>query len=113
MPGSRAALRRAAGKLLRGREERQKGQEYGGDALGKVGMSERAITGRVKYLGKQIGVAGLSAHDLRHSWATRTARNHTDLKSLKDAGGCNSLVMPDRYIESARIANEGVQLGED
>jgi integrase len=38
-----------------------------GDALGKAGMSERAITRRVNTVGEQIGVEGLSAHDGRYS----------------------------------------------
>ena len=94
----------ALGKLLRASNR--------GGALGKPGMSERAITRRVNYLGEQIGVVGLSAHDLRHSWATRAARNKTDAFALQEAGGWNSLAMPRRYVEAARIANEGVNLGE-
>ena len=74
-------------------------------------MSERAITARVRYLGQQVGIEGLSAHDLRHTWATLAARNGTPLDRLQDAGGWNSLAMPARYVEAARIANEGVLLG--
>jgi hypothetical protein len=58
-------------------------------------------------------VQGLSAHDLRHSWATRAARNKTDAFDMREAGGGNSLAMPSRYVETAKIANEGVNLGED
>lgn len=76
-------------------------------------MSERAITKRVEYLGRKIGVAGLSAHDGRHSWATRAARNKTDPFALQEAGGWNSLAMPRRYVEDAKIANESVNLGND
>jgi len=32
-------------------------------------MSDRAITGRVCFLGKKLGLDGLSAHDCRHFWA--------------------------------------------
>ncbi|MEO8393483.1 MAG: tyrosine-type recombinase/integrase [Chloroflexota bacterium] len=95
----------AIGKLLRGSRK--------GGRLTNVGMSERAITQRVADLGALIGVVGLSAHDLRHSWATRAARNKTDAFDLRDAGGWNSLAMPSRYVEAAKIANEGVNLGED
>ena len=84
-----------------------------GGALGPAGVSERALTKRVNYLGKRIGVEGLSAHDLRHSWATRAARNKTSAFALQDAGGWNSLAMPARYVEAAKIANEGVNLGEE
>lgn len=73
-------------------------------------MTERAITGRVRELGERIGTSGLSAHDLRHYWATRAARNGTPIDRLQDAGGWNSPAMPMRYIESAKIANEAVRL---
>ncbi len=76
-----------------------------------MGMSERGVTGRVRSLGALLGLEGLSAHDLRHCWATRAARNHTALDRLQDAGGWSSPAMPARYIEAAAIANEGVKLG--
>lgn len=81
-----------------------------GHGLGKQGMSARAITKRVRYLGAKVGVFGLSAHDLRHYWATQAARNGTALDRLQDAGGWSSLAMPGRYIEAAKIANQGVRL---
>ncbi len=74
-------------------------------------MSARAITQRVTDLGAAMGIQGLSAHDCRHYWATQAARNGTPLERLQDAGGWSSLAMPGRYIESARIANQGVKLG--
>lgn len=82
-----------------------------GGELTDAGMTERAITKRVKMLGEAIGVKGLSAHDLRHYWATQAARNGTPLDRLQDAGGWSSLAMPGRYIESAKIANNGINLG--
>lgn len=81
-----------------------------GHGLGKQGMSERAITKRVELLGRGVGVAGLSAHDCRHYWATQAARNGTALDRLQDAGGWASLAMPGRYIQAAKIANQGVRL---
>ncbi len=81
-----------------------------GDKLGDAGMSERAITKRVEYLGRQVGIEGLSAHDGRHNWATTAARKGTDPFALQEAGGWNSLAMPRRYVEAAKIANEGVKL---
>lgn len=78
--------------------------------LGAAGMTERAITKRVCELGKRAGVVGLSAHDLRHYWATKAARNGTAIDRLQDAGGWSSPAMPLRYVESAKIANEGVRL---
>jgi len=83
-----------------------------GHGLGDQGMSARAITKRVAYLGAMVGADGLSAHDLRHYWATQAARNGTALDRLQDAGGWSSLAMPGRYIEAAKIANQGVRLDQ-
>jgi integrase len=80
------------------------------EELGESGMSERAITGRVRFLGEKLGVAGLSAHDCRHFWATSAARHGTDPFALQEAGGWSSLAMPRRYIEDNKIANDGVKL---
>jgi len=92
----------AAGPLLRA--SRKDG------SLLDTGVTERAITARVNALGKAVGLDKLSAHDLRHTWATMAARAGTPLDRLMDAGGWNSPAMPMRYIEAARIANEGVRL---
>jgi integrase len=86
-----------------------RGSHRSGELL-SAGMSERAITARVKVLGQQIGVEGLSAHDLRHTWATMAARAGTGLLELQEAGGWSSLAMPRRYIEAAKVANAGVRL---
>jgi len=81
--------------------------------LTDAGMSERAITARVKALGNAHGISKLSAHDCRHFWATSVARSGTDAFVLQEAGGWNSLAMPRRYVEAAQIANEGVRMGDD
>jgi len=65
----------------------------------------------VRTLGLAISVHGLSARDCRHHWATQAARNGTPIDRLQDAGGWASPAMPLRYVEAARIANEGVRLG--
>jgi hypothetical protein len=91
-------------------------------------MTARALTARVRDLGAAVGLVGLSAHDLRHYWATRAARNGTPLDRLQDAGGWTSPATPApaaaptgaaagagvplRYMESAKVANQGVLLGE-
>ena len=93
----------AIGPLMRGSRK--------GGHLTDAGMSARAITARIATLGKQIGIEGLSAHDCRHYWATQAARNKTPMDRLQDAGGWSSPAMPARYIEAAKIANEGVNLG--
>ena len=48
--------------------------------------------------------------DSRHYWATQAARNGTLIDRLQDAGGWASPAMPWRYVEAAKIANEGVRL---
>lgn len=80
------------------------------EELGANGMSERAITARVGFLGEKIGVVGLSAHDCRHFWATSAARHGTDPFVLQEAGGWSSLAMPRRYVDDNEIANAGVKL---
>jgi integrase len=90
-----------------------RGSRKGKHGLTDQGMTERAITERVRVLGEVIGLHGLSAHDCRHCWATLAARNKTPMDRLQDAGGWSSLAMPARYIEAAKIANQGVNLGMD
>ncbi|KAF0108211.1 MAG: integrase [Chloroflexi bacterium] len=80
------------------------------EELGAAGMTERAITRRVCFLGEKIGVYSLSAHDCRHFWATSAARHGTDPFVLQEAGGWSSLAMPRRYVDDNEIANEGVKL---
>lgn len=92
----------AMGPLLRG--SRKDGRLEGS------GMSERAITARVAELGRRVGVAGLSAHDCRHYWATLASRKGTPINALQEAGGWASPAMPLRYAMAAKIANEGVRL---
>ena len=87
------------GPLLRGSRK--------GGKLIKAGMSERAITGRVRALGEEVGLEGVSAHDCRHYWATYWA-SRVDVIRLQEAGGWSSLAMPRRYIEDAEIANQGM-----
>ncbi len=91
----------ALGPLLRG------SRRWG--ALTKAGMNTASITARVRLLGEQIGVRGLSAHDCRHYWATRAAEAGSDPFALQEAGGWNSLAMPRRYIALAQVANMGIK----
>lgn len=81
--------------------------------LTHAGVSERNLSERVRTLGAMIGIDGLSAHDLRHAWATMAARNGTPIDRLQDAGGWASVAMPMRYVERAKIANDGVKLGDE
>lgn len=69
--------------------------------------AERALNKRVELLGRRAGIEGLSPHDCRHYWATYESNHGTPVNRLMNAGGWNSLAMPMRYIEAAKIANEG------
>jgi len=102
----------ALGAIWRGSRKGKGGKhgEPGSGVLTYQGMTARAITQRVTVLGQAMGIDGLSAHDCRHYWATQAARSGTPLERLQDAGGWSSLAMPGRYIESAKIANQGVKL---
>jgi integrase len=92
----------AMGPLLRG--SRKNG------TLTDAGMNRHAISKRVRKLGEDIGIDGLSSHDCRHYWATQAVRSGTDIIALRDAGGWSSLAMPSRYVEAGLIANFGVKL---
>ncbi len=76
-------------------------------ALTHAGISDRAVQARVRFLGEQIGLFGLSPHDCRHYWATYWATK-VDVLRLQEAGGWSSLEMPRRYVERSRIANIGM-----
>ena len=78
--------------------------------LTESGMNRHAISKRVRKLGEDIGIDGLSAHDCRHYWATQAVHKGTDIIALRDAGGWSSLAMPSRYVEAGIIANSGVKL---
>ncbi|MHB1340101.1 MAG: tyrosine-type recombinase/integrase [Bellilinea sp.] len=86
-----------------------RGIRKGGKRFGSTPLTTRGITLRVAELGKQIGIDNLSAHDLRHTWATQAARAGTDPFRLQQAGGWSSLAMPRRYVEDSAIANEGME----
>jgi integrase len=72
-------------------------------------MGVRNIFCVVRENGFRIEEPELSPHDLRHAWATDAARNGTPLETLMQAGGWASYAMPLRYIEAAKIANQGVK----
>ena len=71
-------------------------------------LSIRAINKRIRLLGKKVGIANLSPHDLRHYWATLAARNGVAIDRLMQAGGWASYAMPLRYVQAETIANVGV-----
>ena len=106
----RVPLLRGSRKAGKQKDGPKGAKVHGNGALTSAGMTDRAITERVRTLGAAVGIVGLSAHDCRHYWATRAATMGTDSFALRDAGGWNSLAMPSRYVEAATIANERVKL---
>ena len=72
-------------------------------SLSEKGMWTRAISKRVRELGKRIGIDNLSPHDLRHTWAINAAKT-TPLDQLIYAGGWPSVSAALPYIEKAKIA---------
>jgi integrase len=93
---------RKSGELLRGSRKNGK--------LTNHIMSVRAIGARVKTLGRDIlGIWELSPHDLRHTWATQAAKESNPFV-LRDAGGWTNMQTPSRYVEKAKVVNEGIRL---
>lgn len=81
-----------------------------GGALLDGSLSTRAINERVGLLGQQIGIVGLSPHDLRHYWVTKALQNGSDVASVLQAGAWASLASLQRYINEHQIANDGIKL---
>ena len=97
-----AKFMRKSGILLRGSRKNNK--------LTNQVMSVRAIGARIKMLGRDIlGIWELSPHDLRHTWATRAAKDSNPFV-LRDAGGWTNMQTPSRYVEKAKVVNEGIKL---
>lgn len=67
--------------------------------------STRSLTARVRFHGKRLGYANLSAHDLRHYLATKLAREGLSAHLLMETMGWRSLATAQRYIEASAIAN--------
>lgn len=88
------------GPLLRGSRK--------GGALTEIGMSTTSISERVRTLGEEIGIAGLSAHDCRHYWTSYHVNSGKPLNQIRQAGGWSTLAMVQRYAEESAIANDGL-----
>lgn len=76
-------------------------------ALSDKPMTRVTISQVVRQEGARIGVMNLSAHDLRHTGATKIAKDK-DVIALRDWGGWSNINMPARYVERNSIANDGV-----
>ena len=77
-----------------------------GHGLSGQGLSERAITKRVNFLGAKAGAAGLSAHDLRHYaagfYAGKVNKGSLTFKDFMDIFGWAAPDMALHYIEDAK-----------
>jgi integrase len=76
-------------------------------ALSDRPMSRVTISQLVRQEGRRIGVMNLSAHDLRHTGATKIAQDK-DVIALRDWGGWSNINMPARYVERNSIANDAI-----
>ena len=74
--------------------------------LAHAGMTESGCAARVAELGLRLGIAKLSPHDARHSFATQgaklVARGKASPFQLQDAGGWSSQSMVKRYLDKAK-----------
>lgn len=73
------------------------------------GISTSALDLIVRAYGIELGLPALSAHDLRHSAATRAAKAGTPLKNLMSLGNWKSAATAERYIDDLTVHNEGVK----
>lgn len=80
-----------------------------GDKLGTNGLSAANISMIVKRFGQAIGLATLSAHDLRHHWTTTLHDRGVDTLRLQRMGGWNSPRMLQRYVAEKARVNEGLE----
>jgi integrase len=96
-----------AGPLLMGALSNNKDS-----ALSDKPMTRVTISQVVRQEGKRVGVANLSAHDLRHTGATKIAQDK-DVIALRDWGGWSNINMPARYVKRNAIANDGVSWRRD
>lgn len=74
-----------------------------GGMLRQNGLSRIRISERVAYLGKQLGVDHLSAHDCRHYCATRMARLGYGVDELMAWFGWTSAQTAVRYVTAVQV----------
>jgi integrase len=74
-----------------------------GGALTNRGLNRVRVSERVKWLGKQMGVMGLSAHDCRHFCATQMARLEYGVDELMAWFGWNNAQTAMRYIATTDV----------
>lgn len=91
---------------------RKGGKLNEGKAMHRVNLTD--LVRRVgRKLAKRYGLSQfekLSAHDLRHTWATHASNTGTPVNILMTAGGWANPAMPLKYSVAGKVANEGVKL---
>jgi len=77
-----------------------------------ISVSVRTLQRNVEALGQQIGVADLTPHWLRYTFAKRLERNGTPIETIRDLLGHESIETTRRYLRSSldelQSAVEGV-----
>lgn len=66
-------------------------------------FSSQAISKRVRFLGKKIGLLSLSPNDCRFYWITQQIQGGMPIEQLRIEGGWSGLAMPEQYIR--KVAN--------
>lgn len=83
-------------------------------ALTAEPLDERSANDRIATLGRKIGIANLSPHDLRHTWtgrhAERASKGECNILEIQEAGGWSSLSIVRRYVKEREIANENLAI---
>jgi integrase/recombinase XerD len=91
---------------------RKGGKLNEGKAMHRVNLTN--LVNRIgRRLAKRYGLSQLeelSAHDLRHTWATHASNTGTPVNILMTAGGWSNPAMPLKYSVAGKVANEGVKL---
>jgi site-specific recombinase XerD len=75
------------------------------EGLGETGMSDRAITGRVHYLGEKLGILGLSANDCRYYWSLSASHPGNAPLGLHQNGEWSSLSQPGSTLDDNEIVS--------
>jgi integrase len=78
-------------------ERLMRGSRRGGN-LTTPGVTERSLSMRIKTLGENVGIEGLTAHDCRHYAATRDGKRGKSVKYIMSKFGWTSAQTAMRYV---------------
>lgn len=71
-------------------------------------LGRSALDRAIRRWGELIGIKNLSTHDARHTVATKLAQDGMSATKLLDYFGWSSLGTAQRYVDRAKVGNEGV-----